>query len=91
MTREGMIRHQLPVYSPLPLQALMGALSGRLENGQDPLAALSELLAEESGAERVMLFGSGTQALQVALRAAVDTVGGEVALPAYSCFDVVRW
>ena len=83
-----MIRHQLPVYSPLPLQALMRALSGRLENGKDPLAVLAELLAEETGAERVMLYGSGTQALQVALRTAVDAVGGEVALPAYSCFDV---
>ena len=83
-----MIRHQLPVFSPLPLHSVFRAFVGRLQSGQDPLAALSELLAEESGAERVMLFGSGTQALQVALRAAVDTVGGEVALPAYSCFDV---
>ena len=83
-----MIRHQLPVYSPLPLQALLRALSGRLQNGEDPLAVLSELLAEEWGAERAILYGSGTQALQVALRVAVESVGGEVALPAYSCFDV---
>ena len=83
-----MIRHQLPVFSPLPLKALLRALLGRLPHGEDPLAALSMLLAEEWRAERVVLYGSGTQALQVALRAAVDSVGGEVALPAYSCFDV---
>jgi dTDP-4-amino-4,6-dideoxygalactose transaminase len=83
-----MIRHQLPVYSPLPLGALMRALGGRFQGGDDPLATLSELLAEERGAKRVILYGSGTQALQVALRVAVDSVGGEVALPAYSCFDV---
>ena len=83
-----MIRHQLPVYSPLPLAALLQALRGRLPNGENPLVVLSELLAEERKAEGVILFGSGTQALQVALRVAVDLVGGEVALPAYSCFDV---
>ena len=81
-----MIRHQLPVFSPLPLQALVGR--GRLRSGEDPLLALAELLAEELGAERAVLLGSGTQALQVALRVSIDSVGGEVALPAYSCFDV---
>lgn len=70
----------------MPLQALIRALGGGLHNGEDPLAALSELLSEERGAERAILYGSGTQALQVALRVAVDPVGGEVALPAYSCF-----
>ena len=83
-----MIRHQPPVFSPLPLQAVFRAFVGRLQSGENPLTVLSELLAEERGAERVILYGSGTQALQVALRAAVDTVGGAVALPAYSCFDV---
>ena len=83
-----MSRHQLPVFSPLPLQALIKALGSRLQSGEDPLRALSGLLAEERGAERAILYDSGTQALQVALRAAVDSVGGEVALPAYSCFDV---
>lgn len=83
-----MIRHQLPVYSPLPFRALLQAFYGRLPNGENPLVVLSELLAEERKAERVILYGSGTQALQVALRMAVDLVGGEVALPAYSCFDV---
>ena len=83
-----MIFHQLPVFSPLPLKALLRALGGRLPNGEDPRAVLSELLAGERGAKRVILYGSGTQALQVALRVAVDSIGGEVALPAYSCFDV---
>ena len=83
-----MFRHQLPVFSPVPLQALISALRGAPQDGADPLPALSEVLSEERGAERAILYGSGTQALQVALRVAVDSVGGDVALPAYSCFDV---
>jgi dTDP-4-amino-4,6-dideoxygalactose transaminase len=83
-----MIRHQLPVYSPLPLRAILGALGSGAAGGEDPRAVLAELLGEERGAHSVVLCRSGTQALQVALRAAVDAVGGDVALPAYSCFDV---
>ena len=55
-----MIRHQLPVFSPLRRQALMGALGGRLQGGEDPRTALSELLAEERGAERAVLYVGGT-------------------------------
>ena len=63
-----MIRHQLAVYSPLPFGALLQALRGRLPNGENPLVVLSELLAKERKAEPVILYGSGTQALQVGIR-----------------------
>ena len=83
-----MFRHQLPVFSPVPLRALLSGIRGRQQEEGDSLAALSVLLSEGQGAERAILYGSGTQALQVALRVAVDSVGGDVALPAFSCFDV---
>jgi hypothetical protein len=48
-------------------------------------------LTEWYQAERALATGSGTQALQLAIRAALDSVGGRgtIALPAYNCFDVV--
>ena len=42
----------------------------------------------EYGATDVRLFETGTQALQMALTLAIAKVGGPVALPAFSCFDV---
>lgn len=83
-----MFRHQLPVFTPLSLQTLLQAFLGRLPDGPGAQTTLARLLASEREAERVRLFRSGTQALQVALRAANDAVGGDIALPAYSCFDL---
>jgi dTDP-4-amino-4,6-dideoxygalactose transaminase len=56
----------------------------------DPRPAVSELLQHDYGAEHAILYGSGTQALQVALELAKRSVGGSpaVALPAFTCFDV---
>jgi len=58
--------------------------------GSQPLERLEALLAERYQADRVVLTGSGTEALTLALRHSVpegDTP--VVALPAYACFDLV--
>ncbi|MDQ3556896.1 MAG: DegT/DnrJ/EryC1/StrS family aminotransferase, partial [Gemmatimonadota bacterium] len=83
------LRHQLAVYSPLPLAALSGAVSETLR-GADGRARLRDLLRQEFAADEVLLCGSGTEALQLAIRAAAEQVGGAppVAIPAFSCFDV---
>jgi dTDP-4-amino-4,6-dideoxygalactose transaminase len=85
------IRHQLAVYSPISIAAPLRGAAAALRIAPDPRPALIELLRREYDASGVLLTGSGTQALQVAIEAAVKRVGGGdaiVALPAFSCFDV---
>lgn len=84
------IRHQLAVYSPIPIGAPMHGVAAALRLAHDPRPALVEFLRTEFDASSVVLTGSGTQALQIAITSAVRRAGGEgtVALPAFSCFDV---
>lgn len=98
-----MLRHQLPVHSPLTAGDVARAARARLVGGGDPGQELAALLRETFDAPSVALYGSGTQALQVALETAVRRVAGtrsdpsgaaeareaSVALPAFSCYDVV--
>lgn len=85
------MRRQLPVYSPLGPGAIASATLGAIRRGAPERAALERELRERFGGERVILTGSGTQALQLALshlpRAGPD--GVVVGLPAYSCYDLV--
>jgi dTDP-4-amino-4,6-dideoxygalactose transaminase len=52
--------------------------------------SLGSLLQSRFSCERVVLTGSGTQALELAIRcsAASNPARGHVVVPAYSCFDV---
>jgi len=82
------LRHQLAAHSPLPLTALLGAAwSGSRRGAAESLA---HLLADEYVADSVVLCGSGTQALQLAIVRAARQAGGDpvVALPAFCCYDV---
>lgn len=85
------MRHQLPAYSPLTLPGIVRA-AGRA--ALTPRRALPEFgadLANRFGAREVLLFDSGTHALQMAIRATLGRlppVRRCVALPAYSCFDL---
>ncbi len=84
---------QLAAYSPLPFRAAWRAarlgLAG--EDSRSRVRALVRVLYE---GDDVRLFGSGTEALSVALSVAATLVGepgpgvGVVALPAYACYDV---
>lgn len=81
-------RAQVPVHSPLPPQALLHGLGSLLGRG-DLRPALRAKLCGWYGADLALLTGSGTNALQLALRIACDAAGGSpVALPAYTCYDV---
>ena len=82
-----MIRRQLPVYSRVTVSGLTRA--GLAALGGSQVAELREELARRYSAARVMLFGSGTQALQTAISLAHRRVGGVVALPAFQCYDLV--
>ncbi|HEY7192135.1 MAG TPA: DegT/DnrJ/EryC1/StrS family aminotransferase, partial [Gemmatimonadales bacterium] len=83
------LRRQLPAYSPLTAVSIRQAVVHGLGPGMDGQADLSAALAREYAADQVILLGSGTQALQVALELAMRQVGdAAVALPAFTCFDV---
>jgi dTDP-4-amino-4,6-dideoxygalactose transaminase len=84
------LRHQLAVYSPISPRAVGAAAVAALVGGGDSVGRLEGLLRREYAADDVLLCGSGTQALQVAIEAARGEAGRDaaVALPAFSCFDV---
>lgn len=68
------------------------AATGSLAGGDRARGALRNLIAHRFGAEDVVLTGGGTQALQLALALAsarAEARGRPIALPAYSCFDLV--
>jgi len=84
------VRHQLPAYSPISRRAVGDAAIQLLTTSADPRPHLRALIQEQYGAARVLLYGSGTQALTAALREACGRIvrPATVALPAFSCFDV---
>lgn len=82
-----MFRHQLPAYSPLTVGGIVRAL---LDAGPEARMRLKGRLRERFDAKRVVLCGSGTQALTLAIRsAAPEGRVPLVALPAYACYDLV--
>ncbi|MDP9203227.1 MAG: DegT/DnrJ/EryC1/StrS family aminotransferase [Gemmatimonadota bacterium] len=84
------IRHQLPAYSPVSATASLLATAQALHLGEDSRPRLRALLQKEYDAHSVLLCGSGTQALTIAIRESMKCVDAKssVALPAFSCFDV---
>jgi dTDP-4-amino-4,6-dideoxygalactose transaminase len=84
------MRHQLPAYSPVSAKAALLAARHLLDLGDDPRPMLQALLQREYDAHTVLLCGSGTQALTIAIQEASRRVDSEapIALPAFSCFDV---
>lgn len=85
------IRRQVPVASPLSPSKLALAAVEVLTTRDGAPEALRAYLAARFRADTVLLTGSGTQALQLALAAAATRArrGTPVALPAYSCYDLV--
>ena len=81
-----MIRRQLPVYSPVTIRGVLRAATA-LARGSE-IDVLREELSRQYAAPRVELWGSGTQALQVAIAVAHRRVGGAVALPGFQCYDL---
>ncbi len=81
---------QPPAYSPLPLRAILGAVREVYVDRSDPIPAARALLRQIYHADVAYLLGSGTQALQLALRMAARMLGKplRVALPAYGCYAI---
>lgn len=87
-SRPSVIRYQLPVASPVSLGALIRTSVGAgFSRAHDQLTTL---LSREYHADRVVLCGSGTQALQLAITLAWRRTGmrGRVVLPAFACYDL---
>ncbi|MBD0320315.1 MAG: DegT/DnrJ/EryC1/StrS aminotransferase family protein [Gemmatimonadetes bacterium] len=82
-------RFHLPVYSPLTARALADAGRG-VVRGADARPALRASLRERYAADEVVLCGSGTGALQLAIGHALALAGGPpvVALPGFGCYDL---
>lgn len=84
-----MIRRQLPVYSPLPLRAVVSGIGAALTGGRSARRAVRRSLEEWYFPDELLLTDSGTGALTLALRAVREEQPERpVALPAYSCYDV---
>jgi perosamine synthetase len=85
-----MIR-QPPVYSPLTLGAIVDGMRTALTGRGNPRESFARDLVSRFDAESVVLTASGTQALQLGLGLASTRAGATaaIALPAYSCFDLV--
>lgn len=84
------LRFQPPVHSPITAGALIRAARRAARAPDEAIEALARELRARFGADRVVLTGSGTQALQLAITAATREVGPDavVALPAFCCYDV---
>src|SRR5439155_19022642 len=76
--------------SPLTLDAAWRAAARGLGLGDDPRPRVRALVRALYRGHDAVLTASGTQALELAIRAAAAATGEScaVALPAYSCYDV---
>ena len=84
-----MLRHQLPVHSPLPLAGLAAASAALATGGDGARTRVESLLRERFGGRSALLTDSGTTALRLALALAARRAPGRpAALPAYCCYDI---
>jgi len=84
-----MIPRQVPpVYSPVSARSILGALPALFAGAREARREVESALARTYGARRVLLTGSGTAALVLALRTLAPREG-LVALPGYGCIDLV--
>jgi perosamine synthetase len=82
------IAHQLPARSPIPAAALPPLALQTIAFGTDPRDQLRDLLTDRYDAQGCSFFGSGSQALQVAIETAIAIRDAPVLLPAYTCYEV---
>lgn len=80
---------QLPADSPLTFGALLQGAVALVRGGRGPYRRVVDLLGRRYSPLGLLLTDSGTGALTLALRGLAEHRPGPVALPAYSCFDVV--
>jgi dTDP-4-amino-4,6-dideoxygalactose transaminase len=85
-------RFQPPVHSPITAGALIRAVARASRAPDEAVRELADELRTRFAADEVVLTGSGTQALQMAIQTATADAGrdGIVALPGFCCYDVAR-
>jgi len=85
------IRHQLPAYSPLSFSAWARASMLSAFKPREGIRKLADALDARYGPAETILTGSGTEALELALRLATreESRRRPVGLPAYGCYDLV--
>jgi perosamine synthetase len=78
-----------PAHSPVRLASVAAAAAG-YRFGEDPRLRLERILRRAYDAQCAVLTGSGTQALELAIRAAWQLRPGSdtVALPSFGCYDL---
>src|SRR5207237_3967531 len=88
--RTGIRPRQLRACSPLPLKAVWHTARRVFGSRRDSRPHVRDLLRALYAADDVVLTGTGTHALQMAIVAACRLAGKNltVALPAFTCFDV---
>jgi dTDP-4-amino-4,6-dideoxygalactose transaminase len=86
------MRRQLPALSPVSPRALWRASGASLRDPAGAVRSLEDALAVGFDARRVLITASGTDALRMAIETTMRAAGDPtrpVALPAFSCFDLV--
>jgi dTDP-4-amino-4,6-dideoxygalactose transaminase len=86
------MRRQLPALSPVSPRALWRASGASLRDPAGAVRSLEDALAAGFDARRVLITASGTDALRLAIETTVRAAADPrrpVALPAFSCFDLV--
>ena len=89
LARRGWLWRQVPAHSPLTLHAVSRTAAQALLKREDARPRVARLLRALYPAREAVLLGSGTHALELAIRIASRVVGepSVVALPAFSCYD----
>ena len=83
-------RYLPPVHSPVTPAGLLAALRALLTGGDRTRRELEAALLGDLNAGRVVLTDSGTTALALAMRSAMEATGrSHIALPGYGCYDLV--
>src|SRR5690606_28102764 len=84
----GGLRWQPPVHSPVTPLAVAGSMFASLTGPDRDIEQLSRLLSSRYAADRVLLRGSGTQALRQAIELVTAAPDAIVAIPAFGCYDL---
>ena len=80
----------MPVYSPLPLSAVLSGFRGLLSSSYAARAReeVEAWLKRGDPQREVLLLDSGTSALTLALKATATDAKRPVAIPAFACYDI---
>lgn len=82
------LRRLPPAHSPISARALFAGLRSALSGDATALGEVRKSLRHRLDADEVLLTDSGTSALALSIRTAVECQEGPVAIPAFGCYDL---